>query len=55
MTSPQAGVIRRMFEEGIKLKAIHGADNVFDFSLGNPDLDPPDSVCNEIERLAKDR
>ncbi|HBB43594.1 MAG TPA: pyridoxal phosphate-dependent aminotransferase, partial [Treponema sp.] len=33
MTSPGAGVIRKMFEEGIKLKALHGEDNVFDFSL----------------------
>jgi aspartate aminotransferase len=34
--------IRKMFEEGARLKALHGADNVFDFSLGNPDLEPPD-------------
>jgi aspartate aminotransferase len=33
--------IRKMFEEGARLKALHGADNVFDFSLGNPILDPP--------------
>ena len=33
MTSKGAGVIRKMFEEGIRLKAIHGEDNVFDFSL----------------------
>ena len=33
--------IRKMFEEGIKLKAQFGDENVFDFSLGNPDLDPP--------------
>ncbi|MEW6427286.1 MAG: pyridoxal phosphate-dependent aminotransferase [Thermodesulfobacteriota bacterium] len=33
--------IRRMFEEGARLKARHGAENVFDFSLGNPDLPPP--------------
>jgi aspartate aminotransferase len=29
--------IRKMFEEGIKLKKEFGEDNVFDFSLGNPD------------------
>ncbi|HIJ68749.1 MAG TPA: pyridoxal phosphate-dependent aminotransferase, partial [Deltaproteobacteria bacterium] len=28
--------IRKMFEEGARLKKIHGADKVFDFSLGNP-------------------
>ncbi len=33
--------IRKMFEEGARLKAIHGDDNVFDFSLGNPNLPPP--------------
>ena len=29
--------IRKMFEEGAKMKAQYGDDNVFDFSLGNPD------------------
>ena len=33
--------IRKMFEEGARLKSIHGADKVYDFSLGNPDLEPP--------------
>jgi len=33
--------IRRMFEEGARLKALHGEKNVFDFSLGNPNLPPP--------------
>ena len=33
--------IRRMFEEGARLKQERGADRVFDFSLGNPCLDPP--------------
>lgn len=35
--------IRKMFEEGAKLKSQFGAENVFDFSLGNPDLDPPEA------------
>jgi len=34
--------IRKMFEEGARLKAKHGAAQVFDFSLGNPNLEPPD-------------
>jgi aspartate aminotransferase len=34
--------IRKMFEEGAWLKTLHGAENVYDFSLGNPNLDPPD-------------
>ncbi len=33
--------IRKMFEEGTRMKAQFGAENVFDFSLGNPDLPPP--------------
>ncbi|UCG19874.1 MAG: pyridoxal phosphate-dependent aminotransferase [Deltaproteobacteria bacterium] len=34
--------IRKMFEEGARLKALHGPDKVCDFSLGNPDLEPPE-------------
>jgi len=34
--------IRKMFEEGGRLKAQHGSENVFDFSLGNPNLQPPE-------------
>ena len=41
--------IRKMFEEGARLKAEHGAENVFDFSLGNPNLPPPDKF-NELLR-----
>ncbi len=33
--------IRKMFTEGAKRKAKYGAENVFDFSIGNPNLDPP--------------
>jgi len=52
--SPTAGVIRRMFEEGAVLKQKYGADNVYDFSLGNPDLDPPQKVTDAIQRIARD-
>jgi aspartate aminotransferase len=34
--------IRKMFEEGARLKAIHGEDNVFDFTLGNPNVPAPE-------------
>lgn len=37
----RASWIRRMFEEGMALKAKYGPENVFDFSLGNPDIAPP--------------
>jgi aspartate aminotransferase len=33
--------IRKMFEEGARLKTEHGVEKVFDFSLGNPNLEPP--------------
>jgi len=45
-----------MFEEGTRLKAIRGVENVFDFTLGNPDVDPPAEVLDVLQRLtAKDR
>lgn len=55
MTSPSSGIIRRMFEEGMRLKEIYGEDNVYDFSLGNPDLDPPAEVSEEFARIAGSR
>jgi aspartate aminotransferase len=46
--------IRRMFEEGAELKARLGADQVFDFTLGNPDLEPPDRFMQELVKAAAD-
>lgn len=40
--------IRKMFEEGARLKQEHGAAKVFDFSLGNPNLDPVPAVKKAI-------
>lgn len=48
----QGSWIRKMFEEGAFLKAKKGAENVYDFTLGNPYGDPPPSVSREIARLA---
>lgn len=42
-----------MFEEGIKLKKIYGSHNVFDLSLGNPDLPPPDTVKNALSKFTE--
>ncbi len=39
--SEKSSWIRKMFEEGAKLKIQYGEDQVFDFSLGNPDIPPP--------------
>ncbi|EIW19106.1 aspartate aminotransferase [Pelosinus fermentans] len=46
--------IRAMFEEGAKLRKIHGAENVYDFSLGNPDYEPPVEVKNAIKKYTSD-
>lgn len=43
-----------MFEEGIALKAKYGQENVFDFSLGNPDLEPPRQVIDAIKKTAQE-
>ena len=47
-----ASWIRRMFEEGVRLKRERGADAVFDFSLGNPDVEPPPAVLDALRRVA---
>ncbi len=39
-----SSVIRAMFEEGKKMAAKYGAENVYDFSLGNPSVEPPEEV-----------
>lgn len=43
-----SSTIRAMFEEGKKLSSIYGKENVFDYSLGNPNVEPPESVKNTI-------
>jgi aspartate aminotransferase len=43
-----SSIIRAMFEEGQKLAAVYGEDNVFDFSIGNPSVEPPEEVKNAI-------
>ncbi len=45
--------IRKMFEEGRRLKEKHGADQVFDFSLGNPDLPPPSAFLDRLRELTQ--
>jgi aspartate aminotransferase len=50
----QEGWTRRMFEEGIKLKKTYGEKNVYDFSLGNPEVEPPIEVKNTMIELLKE-
>ena len=47
-------LIRKMFEEGISLKKQYGQDKVFDFSLGNPDLEPPPAFHRVFLKLANE-
>ncbi len=49
----EGGWIRRMFEVGIALKAQYGEDKVFDLSLGNPVVEPPEQFNEELRRLAQ--
>ena len=50
----EGGWIRRVFEEGLALKAQIGAENVFDLSLGNPVIEPPAEFKDELRRLASE-
>lgn len=45
-------MIRRMFEAGIELKKKYGAENVFDYSLGNPDIPAPETVKTALQEIA---
>ena len=47
-------VIRAMFEEGNRLTALYGAENVYDFSLGNPNFPSPEAVKEAIIDLVSD-
>lgn len=49
-----ASWIRKMFEAGAELKRERGAENVFDFSLGNPDVPPPSKTRDVLHALADD-
>lgn len=46
-----SSVIRAMFEEGNRLAKIYGAENVFDFSLGNPNVPAPEKVGKAIREI----
>lgn len=47
-------VIRDLFEYGNRLRAEIGRENVFDFSLGNPNVAPPEEVTAALERLIRE-
>jgi aspartate aminotransferase len=47
--------IRRMFEEGARLKQERGADKIFDFTLGNPEIEPPPAVLEAAHRVLESK
>jgi aspartate aminotransferase len=52
--SQRSSWIRQMFEEGARLAEIHGCDAVSDFSIGNPNLEPPREFREVLEELMRD-
>ena len=50
----RASYVRKMFEQGEELKKRYGAESIYDFSLGNPEIEPPDSVREAFVRNAED-
>ena len=50
----KGGFIRKMFEKGLELKAQYGEDAVCDFSLGNPDVPPPEAAREILHKIADD-
>lgn len=51
--SESSSWIRKMFEEGTRMKAKFGAEAVCDFSLGNPDLPPPPQFKPALAKVCK--
>ncbi len=49
-----SSAIRAMFEEGNRLAGIYGAENVYDFSLGNPNVPAPPAVKDSIIEILKE-
>jgi aspartate aminotransferase len=47
-----ASFIRKMFDQGEELRKLYGAENVYDFTLGNPDLEPPAAFNEKLKELA---
>ena len=46
-----SSTIRAMFEEGKRLSELYGEENVFDYSIGNPNVEPPESVKRVINEI----
>ncbi|NLK96443.1 MAG: pyridoxal phosphate-dependent aminotransferase [Clostridiales bacterium] len=48
-----SSIIRAMFEEGKRLSDIYGEENVFDYSIGNPNVEPPEEIKSAIIDIIK--
>ncbi len=48
----QSSWIRKMFEQGAQLREKFGAENVFDFTIGNPSVEPPQEFHDELKKIA---
>lgn len=46
-----SSIIRAMFDEGKRLAKIHGEENVYDYSLGNPNVQPPPQIKDSIKEI----
>lgn len=49
-----SSAIRAMFEEGNRLAKLYGRENVFDFSLGNPNVEAPEAVKEALISIVKE-
>jgi len=47
----QSSWIRKMFEQGALLREKFGAENVFDFTIGNPSVEPPKAFHDELKKI----
>ena len=51
----RSSLIRQMFEKAAQLKAVHGPNQVLDFTLGNPNLPPPKEFDDALEQALADK
>ena len=54
-TMANSSFIRKMFELGAQLKKQHGEKNVCDFTLGNPDLEPPAAFQKALADIVNEK
>ena len=49
-----SSTIRAMFEEGQRMAQIYGEENVYDFSIGNPNVEPPSEIKDIICQIVSE-